>query len=376
MKKLIKLTSGVLASTVFLTNFSTLEIATAKDLPLVKVENENADVKTKVLERDGKYYLTVEAVKDVENISIKVKVGEMSKVFKHARPLALGKSVEFEIELPKSVTKAKGKILPNTEVFRETVELNANINGHKLSVSVSYDLDREVVEPLTPTVEEQDQDVPVPVEKTEEAKPETKETLDPEVKEEVVAVPTEESSEPEVARTVKPAEATHASEVVIQPTPQPATPVVNAIVFSSVPQPATSEVVEGNFDQAAADEIFKLVNEYRVANGLNALARDNDIASGTEVRADEFAKLVKRGYKDPMELHKRLDGREWKTAFDGLKMGDVEILAYSRNGASSLVNWWKKSPVHNAVMLRAGFKSVSIKVLVKDGQYYGVQIFR
>lgn len=375
MKKVIKLTSGILASTLFLTNFSGLEVANATDLPLVKVENENSDIKTKVVEKNGKYYLTVEAIKDVANISIKVKVGNVSKVFKHAKALTLGESVEFEIELPKSLEKPAGKMLPKTEVFRETVELSATIKGQKLSVSVSYDIDKEVVE-VAPAEEKASEDkapLPAPVEEKEEV-------VAPTVPAPVAPAPEEKPAEPEVVRVSQPAvEETTMPQPAPASTPQPAVaqptqPVVSDTSLRSVSNPV-EPTVNGNFDQAAADEVLKLVNQYREANGRTPFTVNNSIASGTELRAGEFATLVNGSYSSPAELHKRLDGQAWHTAFAGLGKVSAENLAYSKHGAAALVNWWKSSPSHNAAMLNPEYKSISIKVLVKDGKYYGVQIF-
>ena len=132
--------------------------------------------------------------------------------------------------------------------------------------------------------------------------------------------------------------------------------------------------VDGNFDDNVAQEVFEALNAHRMANGLSALSYNSANNNGAMVRANEFSIKAKRGYGSPMELHVRLDGSPFYTAFEG-GQARGENLAYAYNGTAGMMGFWKSSPSHNAAMLNPNYTQVAIKVLYSDGQYYGVQIF-
>ena len=88
-------------------------------------------------------------------------------------------------------------------------------------------------------------------------------------------------------------------------------------------------------------------------------------ASSTETRCKEFYELFVVQQKQGMELHKRLDGRPFYTAFNNRVVG--EILAASNQGASGLLHFWKTSSAHNQMMLNPKAKSVTVKVKVVNG---------
>ena len=96
-------------------------------------------------------------------------------------------------------------------------------------------------------------------------------------------------------------------------------------------------------------------------------------ASSTETRCKEFYELFVVQQKRGMELHKRLDGRPFYTAFNNRVVG--EILAASNQGASGLLHFWKTSQAHNEMMLNPKAKSVTVKVKVVNGCAYGIAIF-
>lgn len=96
-------------------------------------------------------------------------------------------------------------------------------------------------------------------------------------------------------------------------------------------------------------------------------------ASSTETRCKEFYELFVVQQKQGMELHKRLDGRPFYTAFNNRVVG--EILAASNQGASGLLHFWKTSSAHNQMMLNPKAKSVTVKVKVVNGCAYGIAIF-
>lgn len=131
--------------------------------------------------------------------------------------------------------------------------------------------------------------------------------------------------------------------------------------------------IEGTFDEAVALEVIAQLNAHRRAHGLPDLAVNPVFDDGTELRAQEFSVLARRGYNNPMELHKRLDGSDWHTAFPGGVLS--ENVAYAYNGADGMMGFWKSSPSHNAAMLNPRHTAVTVKVFYTGGQYYGVQIF-
>lgn len=409
MKRTLKITSGLLASTILLSGYNGEKVTVATEIAKVNVETGNQNVKAQLTEKDGKNYVVVTATKDVNNLSVRAKASNnQTFVFKQAS-LKAGESVSFELEIVAEQAE-KQKQLPKTSVVRETLKLNGMIKGYSVEATISYDVDKpEVEQPKkleenksTPEIAKpsneaaQGEDVAPKAPVSEEPKSEEtnnavvnnengEQAEEPKTEAPVVAEPKEEvqpveTPQPEVKEepkqeTNKVAETVDVNKVSnVQPTnnvlrtARPTVQVTNPVV--SQPQ----ATVQGNEESAEAAKVLQQLNAHRAANGLPALAVNNSLLAGAEVRANEFATKVKSGIPSGMALHTRLDGSSWITAFAGLGARG-ENLAYSMNGAQGMMNFWKTSASHNAAMLNPNFTSVAIKVVKVGNQYYGVQIF-
>jgi uncharacterized protein YkwD len=91
--------------------------------------------------------------------------------------------------------------------------------------------------------------------------------------------------------------------------------------------------------------VVKLVNEYRVSKGLNALTHDEGLR--TCIRAHCHHMNVHAFFS-----HTNPEGDDpWKRASKCGVSADGENLALGYKTASSVVSGWKASPGHNANML-------------------------
>lgn len=117
--------------------------------------------------------------------------------------------------------------------------------------------------------------------------------------------------------------------------------------------------------QTVIAETCAEVNALRVENGLNELRIDNGALADTAVvRANEcFIKWS----------HIRPNGKKWYTVNSKVQFG--ENLAYGYDNADSVVSAWMESPTHRENILYPDFKSMAIRVYVKDGIYYWAQEF-
>lgn len=404
MKNVAKITSGLLAGVLCLTGFEGTNVVEAKTLPKVELEKSNENLTAKVVEISGKNYVEVTATKDVKNVKVTAIVGKDVLTFEKDL-LKSGEKQEFELKLDSSSSKASGntseKVLPKTKaVTKEVTEtLSAELKEKNVKLKVTYTLEKtvEVAEEAKSEVKKPEAKQEVkketkPEVKQEETKPaakqETKEvakevkTQEKTTKEadvEVTKVATDRSAnddstlvQPEAKPEAKQAPETLGKPQVVQPKQEEklGKPEVQA-PKSVLPQSAQS----GEFNETIATEVFNQINEHRVANGLSPVAMQNasSYASSTETRCKEFYELFAIQQKQGMELHKRLDGRPFYTAFNNRVVG--EILAASNQGASGLLHFWKTSSAHNQMMLNPKAKSVTVKVKVVNGCAYGIAIF-
>ncbi|MBF0714594.1 hypothetical protein HZY83_07910 [Gemella sp. GH3] len=411
MKRTLKITSGLLASTILLSGYNGEKITVAAGVETVNVETANPNVKAQLIEKDGKNYVVVTATKDVNNLSVRAKASNnQTFVFKQAS-LKAGESVSFELEIVAEKTE-KQKQLPKTSVVRETLKLDGFVKKYKLETTISYDVEvpetveqpkinkkeevkpevsNEITTPVEPSA------APV-VENKEEAKTEDKHEVEA-PKEEPAVEPVQEAPKNETPVTeeapkeeVKPAPAVVteedkvsetvnvnkvSNEVKVASTTAVASPLRSVQPAVQVAKPvvtAPQTTVQGTDEATVAAQVFQQLNAHRLANGLPALTVNNALLAGAEVRANELATKVKSGVPSGMGLHTRLNGSSWITAFSGLGARG-ENLAYSMYGAQGMMNFWKNSASHNAAMLNKNYTSVAIKVVKVGNNYYGVQIF-
>lgn len=407
MKNVAKITSGLLAGVLCLTGFEGTNVVEAKTLPKVELEKSNENLTAKVVEINGINYVEVTATKDVKNVKVTAIVGKDVLTFEKDL-LKSGEKQEFELKLDSSSSKASEtaseKVLPKTKaVTKEVTEtLNAELKEKNVKLKVTYTLEKtvEVAEEAKSEVKkeakkEETKQVAKPEVKKEETKPAAKPAEQeaktvakeekPQVKTtkeadvEVTKVATDRAAnddstlvQPEAKPAAKQAPETLGKPQVVQPKQEEklGRPEVQA-PKSVLPQSAQS----GEFNETIATEVFNQINDHRVANGLSPVAMQNasSYASSTETRCKEFYELFVVQQKRGMELHKRLDGRPFYTAFNNRVVG--EILAASNQGASGLLHFWKTSQAHNEMMLNPKAKSVTVKVKVVNGCAYGIAIF-
>lgn len=109
---------------------------------------------------------------------------------------------------------------------------------------------------------------------------------------------------------------------------------------------------------------FDLVNQTRVAAGLNALTWNPGLEQACYVRAQECQSLFS---------HTRPNGTDWWTVNSDLMWG--ENLAMHYYDANSAVNAWLASPTHRANIM-SGFTSGAIAIhQASDGTWYWAQEF-
>ncbi|KXB56288.1 CAP domain-containing protein [Gemelliphila asaccharolytica] len=403
MKNVAKITSGLLAGVLCLTGFEGTNVVEAKTLPKVELEKSNENLTAKVVEINGKNYVEVTATKDVKNVKVTAIVGKDVLTFEKDL-LKSGEKQEFELKLDSSSSKASEtaseKVLPKTKaVTKEVTEtLNAELKEKNVKLKVTYTLEKTVE-----VAEEAKSEVKKP-EVKKETKPEvkqeeTKEATKP-AEQEAKTVAKEEKSQ---AKTTKEADvevtkvatdrAANDDSTLVQPEAKPAAKqAAETLGKPQVVQPKQEEKLgrpevqapksvlpqnaqSGEFNETIATEVFNQINDHRVANGLSPVTIQNasSYASSTETRCKEFYELIAVQKKEGMELHKRLDGRPFYTAFNNRVVG--EILATSPQGASGLLHFWKTSQAHNEMMLNPKAKSVTVKVKVVNGWAYGIAIF-
>lgn len=122
--------------------------------------------------------------------------------------------------------------------------------------------------------------------------------------------------------------------------------------------------VYGHYDNAMADEIVRLLNQYRTSKGLSTLKTTTALTTASQIRAYEISYLFD---------HTRPNG---ETCFTASSEMYAENIAAGFTSASAVMNGWKNSEGHNANML-GNYATVGISVFVTSDSYgtYFVQNF-
>lgn len=122
--------------------------------------------------------------------------------------------------------------------------------------------------------------------------------------------------------------------------------------------------VYGYWDTSVSDEMLRLLNEYRVQNGLNTLSRNNALDDTSRKRALECAVKVS---------HTRPNGGDCFTVYPPYTAVGENIAA-GQNDAADVTSAWKSSPAHNTNMLTARYTCAATSLFIvvgADGQGYG-----
>lgn len=116
-------------------------------------------------------------------------------------------------------------------------------------------------------------------------------------------------------------------------------------------------------------EIIRLTNEYRVSLGLNELTQDDRLADVAQIRASEIVTTWS---------HTRPDGTIFADILNDMQYPSTragENLGRAQKTASEVMDMWKESPGHNAI-LTGDFTKIGVDIYVsEDGILHFVQIF-
>ena len=104
------------------------------------------DVDIKITETDNGAVVEMTAIRDVDNVDIKITLGGAVVTTYHIDSLKAGQTVRKELtreqlEIVKEQISKKIKTLPNTSVVRKSVSKSAAVMGSELKVIVSYDIE-------------------------------------------------------------------------------------------------------------------------------------------------------------------------------------------------------------------------------------------
>lgn len=132
----------------------------------------------------------------------------------------------------------------------------------------------------------------------------------------------------------------------------------------STPQSGTS--AERVYDLAMAQAAFAAVNEYRTANGLDALIWNDSVYESCTVRAAEIADSFS---------HTRTNGESCFTALTVSFRYAGENIAAGQPTAQSVADAWWNSPGHKANILKESYSQAAIACYYANGMYHWVNLF-
>ncbi|MCD8129035.1 MAG: S-layer homology domain-containing protein [Oscillospiraceae bacterium] len=117
-------------------------------------------------------------------------------------------------------------------------------------------------------------------------------------------------------------------------------------------------ITDDAINYVISNEVIRLINEYRVENGLEEYTVKLFMNQGAAVRAAEFAAY-------PSLAHTRPDGRSAGYVYEdlfGQHLGSSECLTGDSSPSSTLMEYaesiilnWKSSSGHNAALLSSGY---------------------
>lgn len=122
-------------------------------------------------------------------------------------------------------------------------------------------------------------------------------------------------------------------------------------------------------DYAKAFECLDIVNQERIALGLNELKMDSDLLEAAMLRAAELTVVYS---------HTRPSDRSFYTVLDDMGITRYytgENAAMARSSATTVMNSWMNSTGHKNNILNTNYQRMGIGVVYHNGLYYWVQIF-
>lgn len=131
-------------------------------------------------------------------------------------------------------------------------------------------------------------------------------------------------------------------------------------------KPTQENVSNGSYNNEV-NEVLRLVNEERKAQGKSALVLDDKLCSFAETRANEINSVFS---------HTRPDGRQWHTVFSDNNYSysfSAENIAKGYTDADSVMNGWMNSSGHRANILNDKATKIGIAFDSKTNAW--VQLF-
>ena len=104
----------------------------------------------------------------------------------------------------------------------------------------------------------------------------------------------------------------------------------------------SSTQVYGHYVENLSEELYTLVNEYRVENGLEAYERDETLEQMAQTRAVEIEVLFD---------HERPDGQRIRTLCEYLEGENIGMMGSSASTAEDIMRMFKNSAPHNTAIL-------------------------
>lgn len=126
-------------------------------------------------------------------------------------------------------------------------------------------------------------------------------------------------------------------------------------------------------EREIAEEVARLINEYRVENGLNELDfSDSLLQQVADIRAEELTYVMDKNHSRPWLGNTGTFAIGENAASAPIIYNDAMVEYSNESIAQTLFEGWKNSPGHNANMLEATYKegSVGIRFAYNNGNLY------
>lgn len=152
--------------------------------------------------------------------------------------------------------------------------------------------------------------------------------------------------------------------------------VIDSILGNKTPQLKTDSrtvnttlgTVTNEYVEDVERDLMRLINDYRIENGIKALDIDYNVKSLSDIRVAEFS-------SNTSNRHSRPDGSSWNTVGD-VNGENSAVISIRENNAQAIFNAWKSSTGHDQNMLRREFNSFYISVISDGKNLYAVNLFK
>lgn len=150
-------------------------------------------------------------------------------------------------------------------------------------------------------------------------------------------------------------------------TPVTTNPTSNAEEETSVNQIPNSNPSEYNTEHE--NEVIRLVNKERAAQGLGALGTDSKLTQAARIRAKEIVNLFD---------HNRPNGKSFSTVFSEVNLSyrmAGENIAEGYPTPDKVMTGWMNSSGHRANILKNGYEKIGVACFELNSREYWVQLF-